>query len=217
MRIERWAGVLLLVLAAAGPSRGTLATEHLSSDAVLLAILPEVSFVCEGRIGDREGTATFELDIGSSTSAHSETAQHGWSSGLEEPFEVSYHPATGIVTFALGAAMLTYAPDLPFTELFLRTRATLPGTSARLFDLSLSGETVNDASAADGDASGIDILRIRGADLARGFALTGKAVFEWTGTAPSQSRLALQIQAGEPQATTETEPISWGGVKSLFR
>ncbi len=218
MKIDRPTAVLALALAvAAAPAEAELTTEHLSSDGELLAILPEVSFVCEGRIGDRGGTATFELDIGSSTSAPSETAQHAWTSGFEEPFEVAYHPATGIVTFALGAAMLTYAPDLPLTDLFLRTRATLSGTSARLFDLSLNGETVNDASAADGDAAGIDILRVRGADLARGFALTGKAVFEWTGTAPTQSRLAFQIQAGEAQATTGTEPISWGGVKTLFR
>ncbi|MFH1679565.1 MAG: choice-of-anchor W domain-containing protein [Candidatus Eisenbacteria bacterium] len=209
--------LVIALFAAAGAAGAALTTGHFSSDAEASVFFPSFSFVAEGRIGDRAGAATFELDIGGTTSAPSQTAQHAWASARGEAFELAYHRATGLVTFALGGVMLTYEPDAPFTDILLRTRAIEEGTTARLDSLFLNGEAVNDTSFANGDAGGIDILRVRGADLANGFALTGRATLSWAAAAPEQSRLAFQLQAGEAVEATRTESISWGGVKSLFR
>jgi len=93
----------------------------------------------------------------------------------------------------------------------------------RSFDRELLLETTSETSAgvSVGDVSsavgpGLDILWISGAALSDGFTLTGTATLAWTGTPPTQSRLAFQIKVAK-LAVVGTEDESWGGIKALYR
>jgi len=63
-------------LLAAAESAAAITTSHLTTDAQLTQLLPTKLFVAEGRIGDRSGHATFELDIGQDTNAPVQTADY---------------------------------------------------------------------------------------------------------------------------------------------
>jgi hypothetical protein len=82
--------------------------------------------------------------------------------------------------------------------------------------LVLDGENVNDLSTASG-TGGLDILRISGAQLTDGIALTGAATLSWTGTPPTQSHLAFQIKVGLVEGSTPIERSTWSAVKGLYR
>lgn len=192
-----------------------LETRHLASDSELLALISDTIFVAEGRIGDRGGAATFELDLGQSTSAPAATAQYNWQSGVVEPFSLVYDSATGTVTFSLGGRVLVYhTPFIQFGDIFIRTRASFAGTNVSVNDLSLDGVGVYDQSSAAGP--GLDILWIAGGNLSDGFVLSGNATLAWSGTPPTQSNLAFQIKVAK-LSVIGTEENTWGGIKALFR
>jgi hypothetical protein len=170
--------------------------------------------VAEGRIGDRGGAATFELDLGDNTGNPAATAQYPWLSGVAEPFTLTYDKVTNVVTFTLGGRILTYSPAVSFREFFVRTRAVDASASVQVVDLVLNGQGVGDVSAATGPDD-LDILAVSGVDIYQGFTLTGVAVLTWTGTAPTQSRLAFQIKVGNAP-TVPVEESSWGRIKGLY-
>jgi len=190
-----------------------LSTSHLATDAELFALLPTFDFVAEGRIGDLGGAATFELDLGATTSAPAVMAQYAWQNAVVEPFTLVYDAGAAEARFTLGGHTLIYSTLLGADELFVRTRAIPAGSSVVVQDLVLDGDPVGDLSQASGD--GLDILRIEGGTLMDGFVLTGNAVLAWTGTPPSQSRLAFQIKVGKSDVVGVT-PATWGRIKSLY-
>ena len=203
----------LILLLSSGAFAFTVS--HIATDTELLALISDTIFVAEGRIGDRGGAATFELDLGQSTAAPNTSAQYGWVSGQAEPFTITYNNVTGLVTFTLGGKTLTYTTPFPmFGDIFVRTRAVEVDRSVIVQDLVLNGQSVGDVSNAVGP--GLDILWISGASLLNGFTLTGTATLAWTGAAPTQSRLAFQIKVAK-LAVVGTEDESWGGIKALYR
>ena len=211
MRI--WLLALLFVLAAF-PATAGIVTRHVATDAEMLAYIQNIACVAEGRIGDRGGVATFELDLGDDTGNPYATAQHPWQSGVAEPFTVAYDKPTNVVAFTLGGKTLAYSPAVSFKEFFVRTRATELNTAIQVYGLVLNGQPLGDISSATGP--GLDILALSGVDLSQGFTLTGTAVMTWTGTAPTQSRLAFQIKVGNAP-TVPAEESSWGRIKGLYR
>jgi hypothetical protein len=214
----RFAIISIAVLAAIGlfsPSAFSFTTQHLGTDAELLALVSDTIFVAEGRIGDLGGAATFELDLGQSTAAPYTTAQYPWISGTVEAFTLAYDSGTGLVSFTLGGKLLTYMTPFPmFGDIFVRTRAVEADRSVIVQDLVLNGQSVGGVSNAVGP--GLDILWISGAALSNGFTLTGTATFAWTGAHPTQSRLAFQIKVAK-LAVVGTGNESWGGIKTLYR
>jgi hypothetical protein len=206
--------VILALAVLPGAAHAALTTSHLASDAELFDLTPTFDLIAEGRIGDRGGAATFELDIGPETSHPFITAQHPWQSGVLEPFTLAYDITLHEARFSLGGHTLIYPTPLGADELFVRTRAVNQGTSVLVQDLILDGEAVGDVSqASDGS---LDILRIQGGLLTDGFVLTGNAVLTWTGTPPTQSRLAFQVKVGTT-FTTPVTPSTWGKIKALYR
>lgn len=189
---------------------------HFPSDAAFHAVQPEagIQFVAEGRIGDRSGAATFELDLGATTAAPATTAQYGWVNGQAEPFTLSFNSGTGVVTFQLGGRTLNYSPGGTFTDIYIRTRATQAGTSVVVNNLVLDGCPVADNSTAVGD--GIDYLRLSGGTLNDGFTLTGVATLSWGAVAPTNSHLAFQIKVGTPAQIVPVEASRWGALKARF-
>ncbi len=206
--------ILVLGVFAAAPVVAAIVTSHLASDAEMLGAAENFAFVAEGRIGDLGGAATFELDLGDDTGNPYTVEQYAWQSGVEEPFVLTYVKATNVVSYTLGGKTLTYSPGLSFQEIFVRARAVNDGTSVEVYDLILNGEAVGDASSAFGP-DGLDILAISGVELYDGFTLTGTARLTWTGSPPTQSRLAFQIKVGSAP-TVPVEDSSWGKVKSLY-
>jgi hypothetical protein len=139
---------LLSLLVCTGAS--ALTVQHISTDAELLTLISDTIFVVEGRIGDRGGAATFELDLGQSTAAPAVTRQYNWQSGVIEPFSLVYDDATGNITFSLGGQTLVYhTPFIQFGDIFVRTQAVYAGTSIAVSDLTLDAESVGDISRAE--------------------------------------------------------------------
>lgn len=207
--------IALPVLAARGDASCPVAS-HFPSDAAFNAVQPEagIQFVAEGRIGDRSGAATFELDLGATTAAPFTTAQYGWINGQPEPFTLSFDSMSGVVTFQLGGKTLNYTPGGSFTDIYVRTRATQAGTSIVVDNLVLDGCPVADNSTAVGD--GVDYLRLSGGTLNDGFVLTGIATLSWGAVVPLNSHLAFQIKVGTPEQIVPVEPSRWGALKARF-
>jgi len=207
--------IALLIVLAALPVSAGIVTRHVGTDAEMLSYIQNIAFVAEGRIGDRGGAATFELDLGDNTGNPATTAQYAWQSGVAEPFTISYNKITNVVTFTLGGRVLTYSPAVSFKEFFVRTRAVDANTSVQVYALVLNGVSVGDLSGATGPDA-LDILAVSGVDLYQGFTLTGNAVLIWTGTPPTQSRLAFQIKVGNAP-TVPSEESTWGKIKGLYQ
>jgi len=207
--------IAFLIVLAALPVSAGIVTRHVATDAEMLSYIQTIAFVAEGRIGDRGGAATFELDLGDNTGNPATTAQYAWQSGVAEPFTVSYNKITNVATFTLGGRVLTYSPAVSFKEFFVRTRAVDANTSVQVYALVLNGVSVGDLSAATGPDD-LDILAVSGVDLYQGFTLAGNAVLIWTGTPPTQSRLAFQIKVGNAP-TVPSEESTWGKIKGLYQ
>ena len=209
--------MLLGLALGAGIAQADPITEHIATDAELVAALTDTLFVAEGRGGDGAGAATFELDLGQDTGAPAVQAQYGWVSGQPEPFTLSFDAGNGLVTFSLGGEVLQYTTPYPeFGDMFIRTRAVNDGSSVVVDDLVLDGYVLDDQSAAANPGDDLDILRIAEADLSSGFTLTGTATLTWTGTLPSQSRLAFQIKTAR-LGTVGNGDLSWGDLKASWR
>ena len=159
MRASRFVALWALLGVGLATPGFALTTSHLASDAEFLALAPVIAFVAEGRIGDRGGAATFELDLGQETAAPATQAQYDWQSGQSEPFTLSYEAETGLVRFALGGHTLQYMASGTLTDVFVRTRAINAGSSVAVSDLMLDGVSVGDGSSCDA-VSGVDYLRI---------------------------------------------------------
>jgi hypothetical protein len=208
--------VAMVALALPAAARAQLGVEYFSRDDVLATVLSDSIFVAEGRIGDRGGAATFELDLGQSTAAPAVTAQHDWQSGVAYPFTLSYDIFTSTATFTLGGNTLTYVSTYNvFDAIFIRTRAIPPATFVGVYDLVLDGIPVPGASVETGP-DGLKIMQIYGAPLQDGFTLTGTAKMSWGSTLPVNSQLAFQIKVAN-MLVVETEAQSWGQVKALFQ
>jgi hypothetical protein len=206
--------VLILVALISVPASAGIVTRHVATDAEMLSYIQNLAVVAEGRIGDRGGAATFELDLGDNTGNPATTAQYNWQSAVAEPFTLSYNKISNIATFTLGGRTLTYSPAVSFKEFFVRTRAIDASTSVQVYGLVLNGQSVGDVSSATGP-DGLDILAVSGVDLYQGFSLTGVAVLSWDATPPTQSRLAFQIKVGNAP-TVPVQETTWGQIKGLF-
>lgn len=175
---------------------------RLSSDSEMNELLGDIAFVAEGRIGDRGGFATHELNLHESDPGDPQvTDQFDWLSGIPEPFELVYDAASSLVNFTVGDRTLTQAYDNPFSDFFLRTRATQAGSSMLLGNLQLDGVDLDGESYAIADTGGLDILRI--SDVTGSFQLLGESIMTWQERPPVQSELAFQIKVSE---VTGTEP-----------
>lgn len=186
-------------------------------------VLQNTAVVSEGRIGDLGGSATFELDIGATTSAPSQTAQFVWPNGTAEPFTLTYDNLTNLVSFTVGGNTLTYTPVTPVTvssDLYLRVRATTStGTtfsSIILHNMVLNGTPLTIQPYAANPGAGLEVVEVSGEILSNGFTLTGQSTMNWVGTPPSQSRLAYQITVADGYSdlaitkSASPEPVTAG-------
>ena len=214
-RVLKVAPVFAALIAIAIPAGAQLITQHLASDADMLAALSDTLFVGEGRIGDGLSAATFEIDLGGDSGSPAATAQYGWPNGTAVSWTLTYDNVTDLVTFTVDGITLNYVTPLSgFSSVFVRARAVDAGTGIVVDDLVLDGVAVTDQSQATGD--GLDILWISGGTLFDGFTMTGRATMTWSGAVPSQSRLAFQLKVGSLNPVKIYNDTSWGQLKALF-
>ncbi|MGD8413016.1 MAG: hypothetical protein PVF33_02220 [Candidatus Latescibacterota bacterium] len=207
--------VFAALVVVAIPAAAQLTTHHLTSDAEMLSALSDTLFVGEGRIGDGWSAATFEIDLGGDTGNPATTAQYGWPNGTAVTWTLTYDSSTDLVTFTVDGIPLSYVTPLDgFTDIFVRARAVNAGSDIVVDDLVLDGAVVGDQSHAAGD--GLDILWISGGTLFDGFTMTGRATMSWTGTMPSQSRLAFQLKVGRLKPVKVYNKVSWGKLKAYY-
>ena len=205
-----------IALFLAAPAAATLTVQHLASDTDMLALLGDTLYVAEGRIGNNALNGDFEIDLGGSTAAPEQTAQYVWPNGTPVSWSLVYNHLTNQVTFTVDGEVLSWTSSLSgYTDIFVRTRAVDSGSDITVDNMTLDADAVGDASVADGDASGLDILWIGGGTLADGFTLTGDATLSWTGATPQHSRLAFQIKVGTLKPVA-VEATSWGRVKAVY-
>lgn len=210
-----------LVLATVGlgglPSAaGAFTLSHIQSDAQFESLLPDAAFVAQGRIGDLDSPATYELDLHEDDPGMpSSTAQFNWQQNVPQSFLLSYDQASNLVTYTVGSETMTYNATDTFTDVVIRTRAAVAGSSITVGNLMLDGQSLMDSSQADGSsANTLDYLRI--GDLSsNSFTLMGDISMNWVGdarnltdmTAPHQSQLSFQIKAVNIAASVP-EPAS---------
>jgi hypothetical protein len=209
--------VILALSVASKPAGAAIEVTHLDTDMEMLTLLSDTPFVGEGRIGDRAGTAAFELSVGAGTSGPESSAQYDWQSGVPVDFTLTYDYVTDDVVLTVGDVTLHWtSPRSGYSDIFLRTRAVNAGSEISLNNLVLNSEPVGDVSQADGDTGGLDILWIHGATLGDGFALTGSVTMTWTGAPPTESRLSFQVKVGKIEPVP-VEELTWAKLKSLYR
>ncbi len=193
----------LCALGVAGPALGAFIITPIASDALRTALLPEsqIGATAEGRIGDRGGNGTFELDLGRVTSAPDTQANFPWVSDDTYNFSLTYDAGMNLMTFIMDVGgplqtTLLYNPVQPFSQMFIRARAINADASILLTHLALDGMGLGVDVGAVGD--GLDIIWVRDSGVADGFSLVGEATLEWGASVPTQSRLAFQVKLGVP-------------------
>lgn len=188
-------GMALLALFSA-PAHAMI-IEHLEYDTDIDAAVSSIVYVAEGRIGDRGGHATFELDAGPSTASPAATAQFNWQNNSPVGFSLTYTPLSQLFTFSVADTVLLYNAAESITDIFIRTRAVNDNSGITIGSLSLNGQIINDISQAEGSSDGLDIVRISGINLSNGFSLSGMSTMWWSlDSIPTQSRLAYQVKLG---------------------
>lgn len=194
-------GILSVAVSLFPKTASAFTITHLSSDAEMNALLTDMTFVAEGRIGDRRGAATHELNLHEEHPGNpSVTAQFNWINGTPQPFELTYNADSSLVSFMVGSQTLSHTYTDPFSDIFIRTQAVNKDSSIVLDHLFIDGDPISESSTAIGNEDGLDILRL--SNLPGSFKLTGQSTMNWEDIPPTQSRLAYQIKV----ARTEPEP-----------
>ena len=130
-----------------------------------------------------------------------------WTTGKAEDFSLNYNGSELVYTIAGQTTRQAFTGGL--TDMLLRTRAE-SNSSVSLSGLKLMDNLGNlKASYAQQGSAGttgsdIDYLQISG--LKAGFTLTGQTTFNWTGTPPNNSNLALQWKIGSTPDVSKSVP-----------
>jgi hypothetical protein len=164
----------------------------------------DIGFVAEGRIGDRSGAGTFELDVGSDTAGTFNTAQFNWVNNTSYAFSLIYDGTTA--TFTVGGTAVSYnafAVSDEFDGLAIRTSA-YEGQSVLFTGLDLNGTSIgsfsNISTATGSNRDVVWLLLSDFGDLTGGFILTGNVSLAWTLNPDpnlNQSKLAFQIKGSD--------------------
>ena len=184
MRLKRIACFLIMgiALVAFMPLNAFAYTiTHLPDDPAFLGLYFDLDFIAEGRIGDLEGSATFEVDLQNADHQIMDSYLYGgWVSGQIEAFTLTYD-ATGLsVSFETLGQTLLYDPSeaATVTDIFIRTRATVGDTSVRVNNIVVNGNSLTgEQSYAENPGDTIDYLWISGLTPSDNITITVEILF----------------------------------------
>lgn len=202
--VSRLGGLAVAVVATTAAHAGITFGPLAGGDAEFSALTNGGSLeraVGEGRIGNNAGTGTWEQAIWELGGVGTPVAQAqlaAFTSGTGVPFSISFDGAS-TVSYTFGPSTLTWSLiDGPFTDIFLRVRATA-ASSATLSNLFLDMPGAADDTAIGSLATGAggtaEYIRVSfmGNNLPA-FTLSGDSTFAWTGSVPANSQLAYQVK-----------------------
>lgn len=188
------------VLACAGAANASVMTMNVADDAAFNALGLTTLFEAQGRIGNAATNGTQEADLGPTTSAPVDQAQFAWVTNQPVSFTLTYDTATNLVSWTIFGETMEYTAADDATQLAIRMRATTQrdNISVTLAEMMLDGHAIPSVSAAN-PGDGVEYLVIKGAEVANGFTLTGRAnlIFD-QGNPPTNSNLAFQIKGVVP-------------------
>ncbi|UKO98216.1 choice-of-anchor W domain-containing protein [Nostoc sp. UHCC 0870] len=167
-------------------------------------------FVAEGRIGNNSlNNAERELGINTSTGLPVASGQRIWGNGTPVDFTLEY---TGTqVNYTVNGELLSSNAFASVADnIFLRTRAA-DDSSITLSNLAFNGTAIGQDLFSSVSEAGTDIDYLEISDISSPFTLTGEILMSWTGTIPTNSRLAYQIKVGSTKSIPEP-----GAVGAMF-
>jgi hypothetical protein len=192
---------VVALCALAGVAHATPTMEFLYSDAAVSSLVRHVHAEAEGRIGNNAVNGTHEFNLGATTGAPAQTGQRVWGNNVAADWSLTWNAQSRQAVFVVNNETLSYtAPAAPagreaLTDVFIRARATANGTDMILRDVRFNGESLGWNVWASGWSGGLEILRLRGGELAQNWTLSGTATMRWTSaTAPTNSNLAFQVK-----------------------
>lgn len=183
---------------------GIVVTPLAGGDAEFLALSNNGTLeraVGEGRIGNNAGNGTWEQAIWELGGVGNPVAQAqlaSFTSGTSVPFSISFDGAS-TVSYAFGPSTLSWNLIAgPFTDIFLRVRATSTSSAvlSNLFlDLPGAANDTAISTLATGPSGTAEYIRISfmGNNLPA-FTLSGDSTFAWSGSVPANSQLAYQVK-----------------------
>ena len=187
-----------------------------ADDNLFNALKPDLAFVAEGRMGNNAMNGTHELNFhGANPSNESQTQDETnfvWSNGETYDFELRYTASSGLTKFFINEVeQLSYNFSGPFSDIFIRTRATKDGSSINVNNIFLNGEFLDGASSTVAEGGGawadsMDYLRITGLSADEDFTLTGNSTMSWGDIVPNNSNLAFQIKVADIESVSTPEP-----------
>jgi len=187
-----------------------------ADDYLFNALNPDLAFVAEGRMGNNAMNGTHELNFhGANPFNESQTQDETnfvWNKGQTYDFELNYIADTGLTKFFIdGVEQLSYNFSGPFSDIFIRTRATKDGSSINVDNIILNGEFLDGASSTVAEGGGawaetMDYLRITGLSADEDFSLTGQSTMSWGDIVPNNSHLAFQIKVADVESASTPEP-----------
>jgi len=168
-------------------------TETMYSDQDMVNITDQIMFVAEARFGNNANNGDHELNIHNETETDSynvlDVDQNTWTSGVAEPFTMTYDGST--VTFTIAGKTLTGSvPNAGYTDVFIRLRASKTNSSLVLSNVTYNGSSVGGDITASADGNGLVIRHL--IDVGGSMTMTGNATF--TFDSGSGSDPAFQIK-----------------------
>lgn len=195
---------------------GAFSLSFINNDHDFNDLNPNLAFVAEGRIGNNAMDGTHELNIHGidHPTATSDQADYIWTSGLPTVFKLMYDATTRNISYQVGNTVLnSIANNNTVSDIFIRARATVSGTSMAIADLVFNGNPLAQSLAIAGTSNwsdSMEYLRISG--FTDSFTLEGTSIMSWGDTRPSNSNLAYQIKVGNAQAVPEPFSVLGLGV-----
>jgi hypothetical protein len=181
-------------------------------------------FVAEGRVGDLDKKATYELSINRDVKLGAQPLdntqkQYAWAKDLDPTskfnwefktvdFSLEYNEKkdangkkNGYVSYILDGIKMEatdFKKDvIDVTDIFLRTRSSGIGSSVVLSNLMLNGKALKDSTGKTVnslDSVGSEVDYIRVKDLTPGFKLTGQTSLSWDKTKANPTQSSLAFQ-----------------------
>jgi hypothetical protein len=202
-------GSLLLWLGMVSSAAAQPVTGHASTDDFLDVVF--VGVAAEGRLGDAAGPDP-ELVLAQDLTMPIQTGQFVWQTGQSYGWSLGYQPESfgGRIEFRFQGALFTMPTATPFNSIYVLASAERPDTVIQVGSLVIGpspgmgggGTTIFETAMpgtpakarADGNGTGLDVLRISNVALTDGFTLGGRvtAFFDELDP-PAGSELTFQV------------------------